>query len=447
MHKLWLIIKREYLIRVKKKSFIIITLLTPLAFGLFIVGSALLSASMADSEKSILVKDDSGIFEQNYQGEGNILFKFTHSELNDVKQTYSQEGYDMFLYIPAVSDTAFQKHNAQYFSQEKIGLTTLDRIEGIISAEFEDYKMEKAGIDKGMLEDFKVEVGLQNGYTMETSEEEAGTSETTDKTGKLSLIIATVLGGVMGFLMYMVIFIFGSMVMRSVMEEKVNRIVEVMISTVKPFQLMLGKVIGVGGVGLTQLLLWVILIPLIAVVASIFTGTDPMQSSQMTDAMNQIPQEANDFSVAMALAEFRMMNWWVILPVFIIFFLGGYLIYSSLFAAIGSAIGDDMGESQGLMWPIIIPVIFAFMIMMNTLENPNSSIAVFGSIFPLFSPIVMPARLVFDPPAWQIITSLVLLVLTAMLFIWISGRIYRIGILMYGKKVTLKEVGKWLFRA
>ncbi len=447
MHKLWLIIKREYLIRVKKKSFIIITLLTPLAFGLFIVGSALLSASMADSEKSILVKDDSGIFEQNYQGEGNILFKFTHSELNDVKQTYSKEGYDMFLYIPAVSDTAFQKHNAQYFSQEKIGLTTLDRIEGIISAEFEDYKMEKAGIDKGMLEDFKVEVGLQNGYTMETSEEEAGTSETTDKTGKLSLIIATVLGGVMGFLMYMVIFIFGSMVMRSVMEEKVNRIVEVMISTVKPFQLMLGKVIGVGGVGLTQLLLWVILIPLIAVVASIFTGTDPMQSSQMTDAMNQIPQEANDFSVAMALAEFRMMNWWVILPVFIIFFLGGYLIYSSLFAAIGSAIGDDMGESQGLMWPIIIPVIFAFMIMMNTLENPNSSIAVFGSIFPLFSPIVMPARLVFDPPAWQIITSLVLLVLTAMLFIWISGRIYRIGILMYGKKVTLKEVGKWLFRA
>ncbi|HAQ38722.1 MAG TPA: hypothetical protein DCQ58_09465, partial [Saprospirales bacterium] len=191
-----------------------------------------------------------------------------------------------------------------------------------------------------------------------------------------SLIIATVLGGVMGFLMYMVIFIFGSMVMRSVMEEKVNRIVEVMISTVKPFELMLGKVIGVGGVGLTQLLLWVILIPVIAMIAGIFVN-DPMQAAQMTDAMTQLPQDTGDFSVAMVLAEFKLLNWWVILPVFIIFFLGGYLIYSSLFAAIGSAMGDDMGESQGLMWPIVIPVIFAFMIMMNTLENPNSSLAVF----------------------------------------------------------------------
>ncbi|HRQ30994.1 MAG TPA: ABC transporter permease [Saprospiraceae bacterium] len=446
MHKLWLIIKREYLIRVKKKSFIIITLLTPLAFGLFIIGSGLLAKTMADSKKSVLVKDDTGIFERNYEGDGNILFDFTRADVNDLKNTYKTDGYDMLLVIPAVIDTSFKTHNAQYFAEEKIGLTTLERIESIISYQFENYKMEKAGIDKAMLEDFKVDVGLQNGYTMETAVDEAEKSTATDKTGKLSLIIATVLGGVMGFLMYMVIFIFGSMVMRSVMEEKVNRIVEVMISTVKPFELMLGKVIGVGGVGLTQLLLWVILIPVIAMIAGIFVN-DPMQAAQMTDAMTQLPQDTGDFSVAMVLAEFKLLNWWVILPVFIIFFLGGYLIYSSLFAAIGSAMGDDMGESQGLMWPIVIPVIFAFMIMMNTLENPNSSLAVFGSIFPLFSPIVMPARLVFDPPAWQIITSLVLLVLTALLFIWISGRIYRIGILMYGKKVTLKEVGKWLFRA
>lgn len=447
MNKLWLIIKREYLIRVKKKSFIIITLLTPLAFGLFIIGSGLLAKSMAETKKSVLVRDETGIFESRYVGDGNIVFDFTKDDIIALKSTYKDSGYDLLLHIPAVTDSAFTAHNARYYSEEKIGLTTLDRIEGLISNEFENYKMEKAGIDKAMLEDFKVDVGLQNGYTMETADDETAEQTETDKTGKLSLIIATALGGIMGFLMYMVIFVFGTMVMRSVMEEKVNRIVEVMISSVKPFQLMLGKVIGVGGVGLTQLLVWIILIPVIAMIAGIFTGADPMQASQMTDAMQQLPQEANDFSVAMALAEFRMMNWWVILPVFIIFFLGGYLIYSSLFAAIGSAMGDDMGESQGLMWPIIIPVIFAFMIMMNTLENPNSSIAVFGSIFPLFSPIVMPARLVFDPPAWQIITSLVLLVLTALFFVWISGRIYRIGILMYGKKVTLKEVGKWLFRA
>ncbi|HAQ38721.1 MAG TPA: hypothetical protein DCQ58_09460, partial [Saprospirales bacterium] len=173
MHKLWLIIKREYLIRVKKKSFIIITLLTPLAFGLFIIGSGLLAKTMADSKKSVLVKDDTGIFERNYEGDGNILFDFTRADVNDLKNTYKTDGYDMLLVIPAVIDTSFKTHNAQYFAEEKIGLTTLERIESIISYQFENYKMEKAGIDKAMLEDFKVDVGLQNGYTMETAVDEA----------------------------------------------------------------------------------------------------------------------------------------------------------------------------------------------------------------------------------------------------------------------------------
>lgn len=206
---------------------------------------------------------------------------------------------------------------------------------------------------------------------------------------------------------------------------------------------MLGKVIGVGGVGLTQLLIWMILIPVIIFLVGIFMG-EPPQTPDMAEAMAQIP-DAGNVSIAQILTEFKALNWWLILPSFVIFFLGGYFIYSSLFAAIGSAIGDDLGESQSLMWPIILPVIFALMIMMSSLENPNSSIAVFGSIFPLFSPIVMPARLAFDPPIWQVILSLVLLICTSLFFVWLSGRIYRVGILMYGKRLTFKEIGKYLF--
>ena len=254
------------------------------------------------------------------------------------------------------------------------------------------------------------------------------------------------MGGIMGFLMYMVIFIFGNMVMRSVMEEKINRIVEVMISSVKPFQLMLGKVIGVGGVGLTQLLIWMILIPVIILLAGAFVN-DPGQAQQMAESMWPGMQDTANAQISMVLKEFGSLNWWLILPSFVIFFLGGYFIYSSLFAAIGSAIGDDLGESQGLMMPIIIPVIFALMIMMSSLENPNSGMAVFGSIFPLFSPIVMPARLAFDPPLWQVLVSLGLLIITSLFFIWVSGRIYRIGILMYGKRLTFREIWKWLLHS
>ena len=443
MNKLWLIIKREYLIRVRKKTFILATLLTPLAFGLLIFGSSFLAHTMAEGEKNLLVKDDSGIFENGYADDSNITFDFSHEELTELKSTYKQNGYDFLVYIPAFTDSTAREHNIQFFSQEKLGLTTIERVEGIVAASFRSYKIAQSGIQKEVYEGFDVNINLENGALQDQAIESEG-----DKSGKLSIVIGTVLGGVMGFLMYMVIFIFGNMVMRSVMEEKINRIVEVMISSVRPFQLMLGKVIGVGGVGITQLLIWIILIPLITLVVGFFTGGNPMEAQQMTEAMGQGPvQEAQGFDMAMVLTEFRSLNWWLILPSFIIFFLGGYLIYSSLFAAIGSAIGDDLGESQSLMWPIILPVIFALMIMMSSLENPNSNMAVFGSIFPLFSPIVMPARLAFDPPLWQVFLSLGLLILTSLFFVWLSGRIYRIGILMYGKRLTFREIGKWLFHS
>ena len=246
--------------------------------------------------------------------------------------------------------------------------------------------------------------------------------------------------------MYMSVFIYGSMVMRSVMEEKMSRIVEVMISTVKPFQLMMGKIIGVGAVGLTQFILWMILIPLISMFVTMVFGFDPqqMQSQAMTGAQSVDPDDLQ-MMVSKIFIEVNNMNWWLIIPSFIFYFLCGYILYSSLFAAVGSAVGDDLGESQSLTLPITIPVLLAFYIMFAAVRAPQSSMAVFGSIFPLFSPIVMPSRIVFDVPAWEIAVSMLLLLVTTIFMVWLAGRIYRVGILMYGKKASFKELRKWMF--
>ena len=227
------------------------------------------------------------------------------------------------------------------------------------------------------------------------------------------------------------------------MEEKTNRIVEVMISTVKPFELMLGKIIGVGGVGLTQLAIWAVLIPIIQITASAFWGID---TSELTSLDPSIDQEEIMGDFAMIMAEISNQNWWSIIPLFLFYFIGGYLLYASLFAAVGSAIGDDITEGQALTIPITIPVAIAFYIMITAVQSPNSTLAVFSSIFPLFSPIVMPARLAFEPPIWQLLVSMVVLIGTCIFFTWIAGRIYRIGILMYGKKASFKDLFRWFFK-
>jgi ABC-2 type transport system permease protein len=208
---------------------------------------------------------------------------------------------------------------------------------------------------------------------------------------------------------------------------------------------MMGKLIGVGGVGLTQLALWAVLIPIVLTVVSAFLpGMEHAQMSGMND-VTQVNQESLDgFSGAQIIDAIFNLKWWLILPVFIIFFLGGYFIYSSLFAAMGSAISEDMGEGQQLMMPIVIVVLIAFYMLFPVLSNPNGTLAVVASLFPLFSPIIMPARLAFDPPWWQIVLSIVLMLATVWFFIWLTSRIYRVGILMYGKKVTIREMIKWL---
>ncbi len=443
MDKVWLVIKREYSSRVMKKSFLLITLLTPVGIGLVMFLAGYMASKGSESSKKILLHDDSGIVNKDSLKGGEFVYSFTSESMDSLKKNYTSKGYDMLLHIPKVKDSLILSHQIEYFSKEKLSLIQIQNIESKFEEIFRNYKLDKSSIDKKIIEQLEVNIKLENALIHEKDASIQG-----DKSSKFSSAIATGLSYAMGFLMYMVIFIFGSMVMRSVMEEKISRIVEVMISSIKPFQLMLGKIIGVGLVGLTQLGIWMVLIPLIGLAVATTMGSDAAmaaspQAQQAADAVKQLGEDGNN--IQMFLSELNAMNWWLIIPSFVIFFFGGYFIYSAMFAAVGSAVGDDIGDSQQLMMPITIPVILALVMVPAVFNNPNGPLAIFGSMFPLFSPIIMPARLPFNPPIWQVILSILFLIGGVVFFTWIAGRIYRIGILMYGKKVGFKELGKWLF--
>ncbi len=447
MDKLWLIIKREYLTRVKKRSFIITTLVTPLAILLFMLVVGVIFSYEGDESKKFAVIDESGILTVR---DGNdlrrrigdkqkmntrIYFKYPKTSLSELMDNFDKEEYDGIIVLPSIQNLKTKNYEIFYYSDNQLNIEINYTLEQLLARGIRDYKIEKFGMNKDDLKNLETKVNL----------EPKPISDKGEDASKLTSIVAASIGGFMGFIMYLAVFIYGMMVMRSVMEEKTNRIVEIMISSVKPFQLMLGKIIGVGGVGLTQLAIWAILIPIITLAGTLLFGYQPPQAelaAGMPEMMD--PEDAQIMALA-AFEEFRRQNWLLIVPVFLIFFVGGYLLYSSLFAAVGSAMSDDYAESQALTIPITIPVVLAFYIMIVAVRSPDSSLAVFASIFPLFSPIVMPARLAFGPPFWQVALSIVLLIATAILFVWITAKIYRVGILMYGKKVSLKELGKWIF--
>lgn len=436
MNKFWLIIQREYLTRVKKRSFILTTLLTPLAFALLFVVVGVIFSYKSDDVKKIAVLDEAGVLsEGNISNEENLIFTKESRSLEELRSDFKNTQYDGILLIPEIKNLYAKSYTVYYYSEKNPSLDIETQIKNKVSSRIREYKIASLNLEKKQLEalDSKVELDPEP------------IDKNAQDSSKIAGAIGAFLGFSMGIIMYMAVFIYGMMVMRSVMEEKTSRIVEVMISSVRPFQLMLGKIVGVGAVGLTQVAIWAVLIPLIATVVNLVFGFDASSMDMPNDAAAQIDPEEMQFLISQGFTELKQQNWWAILPLFIVYFLGGYLLYSSLFAAVGSAMSDDMGESQSLTIPITIPVIIAFYIMFVTVEAPNSSLAVWSSIFPLFSPIVMPARLAFGPATWQVAVSVLLLIATSLFFVWLSARIYRVGILMYGKKVTFKELGKWLF--
>ncbi|MDQ3015852.1 MAG: ABC transporter permease [Bacteroidota bacterium] len=438
-NKVWIIARREYLTRVQRKSFIIVTLMTPIGIALFSLLVGWMMNEGSKSDQRVLIHDETGIINKMAEEDKDFPYEFSKKDLAVLKDEFGQMGYDLLVHVPALKDSTSHRLEASYYSNEKPSLVMLESIESTLGDKIETFRMRKSNIDQKLLDSFRADVSLENGR-MDPSNP-SGSAQA----GKLNIILGTALGGMMGFLMYLVIFIYGTMVMRSVMEEKLSRIVEVMVSSVRPIQLMMGKLIGVGGVGLTQLALWAVLIPIfLTVVAAFLPGAEMSQMNGMGNVA-QVDQESFDaFSARQVIDAIFNLKWWLILPVFILFFLGGYFIYSSMFAAIGSAINEDMGEGQQLMLPIVIIVLIAFYMLFPVLSNPNGNLAVFASLFPLFSPIIMPARLAFDPPWWQIVASIIIMLLTVWFFIWLTSRIYRVGILMYGKKATIREMIKWL---
>jgi len=440
--KVGLIFQREYLTRVKKRSFILTTVLTPLAMLLFFVVIGFIMAYESQEEKEIAVLDQAGILEGRglpSSADGYLHYMIRKGDVEALKEDVRSGKYDGLLVIPEIRNLKDRKQTLYYIGEKQLSIDVSTNIERTLADVIRDYKIDAFGFNKDSLDYLRTSVTLDP-QPLEEDDEDVSSAAS---------FIAAGIGGAMGFLMYMVVFIYGMMVKRSVMEEKVSRIVEVMISSVRPFDLMMGKVLGVGAVGLTQLAIWAILIPAVYMIAGLAFG---LTGAEMGGGMNSAEMAAAGIDpddiqgkVSMIMNELSAQNWLLIVPLFLFYFIVGYVLYASLFAAVGSAMSDDLNESQALTLPISIPVIIAFYIMFVTVRSPESTLAVWSSIFPLFSPIVMPSRIAFEPPVWQILLSVVLTSACALFFVWLAGRIYRVGILMYGKKASFKELGKWLF--
>ena len=446
MDKILLIIKREYLTRVKKKSFLLATLLTPLGILVFIGVASLIMSYDSDDEQRVAVLDEAGVFPGGIKDENTVKFFKSTAPLDSVKAAVTRGEYDGVLVIPPIKNLRASDFESLYYTDETMSPDLRGALRSRVRDAVRDYRATELGLAEADLKALRFDVDIEPEPIAEGGRD----------TSAMTSAVGAGLGGLMGFAMYIVIFIYGSMVMRSVMEEKTTRIVEVMISSVKPFQLMMGKVIGVGLVGLTQVGIWLVLIPIVVTVAGAIFGFDGAAaasgggmgagaSGMEAAAAGMDPEEAASM-MEQLMTEIEAINWWAILPLFVLYFIGGYFVYASLFAAVGSAVGEDMNDAQSLTLPVTIPVILAIYVMTVAIRSPNSSLAVWSSIFPLFSPIVMPARLAFEPPFWEVALSMSVLVATAIALVWVSGRVYRTGILLYGKKASFRELGKWMLK-
>ena len=438
MNKFLLILKREYLSRVKKKTFLLATFLTPIGFTLLIVVSALLMSSGQENVYFGIV-DENNILKLNegksLKDNANIHFELLKVNLEEARAKHKDMEINAILHIPQQPTENVKNLRIDYYSEDEIGMATLEYVKATIGQHMRDLKIQNAGLDQQFINNLRTDIELvPKSIKIEAGDEDKGSS--------FRIYIATFLGMAMMMLIYMIVFIYGSMVMRSVMEEKTTRIVEVIISSVKPFPLMLGKIIGVGAVGLTQFFIWMIATPLLYFIVSLFIDLAPQAQEMAAQGMDM---EASKDLIQTISYELSTFNFLQILPLFLIFFVLGYILYAALFAAVGSAMNDDWGEGQSLTLIISLPIIIGIYIGMAAVQNPNGTLAVVSSMIPLFSPIVMVSRLAFDPPMWQIILSIVLLILNCLFFIWLAGRIYRVGILMFGKKPSLGEMIKWIF--
>lgn len=439
MNKILLIIKREYLTRVRKKSFIVMTILGPILMGAVIAAITFLAMQGGDTISVIKVIDETEgqVFAGKMQSTKTVIYTTDNSPIDTARANFDGEQTYGILYIPK---TVFTTPNSfTIYTEKKANLSVVSSIEKDLQTLFEDYKMRGAGIDPVVLANTKVDITIRQKSISGNQESNAGAS--------------AAIGFGAGLLIYMFTFIYGAQVMRGVMEEKSSRIVEVIMSSVKPFQLMMGKIIGIAMVALTQLAMWIILTFIITTSLTTIVG---MFSSEAKIKMEQVQsnrmmmdekskQEMENFQednldIGAMFANYNIPK---ILLMFLFYFIGGYLLYSALFAAVGAAV-DSETDVQQFMLPITIPLIFAYIAATFVMQNPDSPMGFWFSIIPFTSPIVMMVRMPFDPPVFDIVLSMVMLIAGFIGTTWLAGKIYRIGILMYGKKVSYKELAKWI---
>jgi ABC-2 type transport system permease protein len=390
----------------------------------------------SDKSKIINVYDPSGLLEKELKTRDNLTFQFSDDALEKQIDLYKDKKINGIIEVPPLKDSLASKYTYKYHSDEQLALDENMGIEGAISKKIRNYKLKKLNIDEKILKNLDTDVTAEPVTVLEDK-----------KISSITTVVSSVLGGIVGYAMFFIILVYGMQVMRSVMEEKINRIVEVLISSLKPFELMMGKVIGVALVGLTQIGIWMILMPLIMILGTTLFGLNAEDMSQINTGNMPVEEMAmsSQDKIALIFIEIKAMNWWKILPLTLFYFLGGYFAYSALFAAIGSAVGEDINEAQSLTLPVMMPLMFSMYIGFSAVNAPDSSLAVWSSMIPLLSSIVMPVRLPFDPPWWQIGVSVVSLIIFSIFLVWIAARIYRVGILMYGKKASFKELAKWVF--
>lgn len=433
MHKIRLIIEREFMSRVRKKTFLIMTLLGPL----LIAGISLLPVWLAmrdNTQATVYVSDETGWFSGHWKSDADISFRESNEPEAGLRKQMASEGEQAYLLVIYRPGQGTQTPGGRIFGSGNPPLSLVRSIETQMNEALRTRLLKEKGIDAGLVESIKPSVDLKS--TILQGEEEKEGSSTA----------ATAIGFGSGFLIYIFIFLYGSQVMSGVMEEKNNRVVEIIISSVRPFELMIGKIIGVALVGLFQFVLWMVLSFGLTSVAGQFISMPRSQPPAVSALKTPDGESVESVSGKKETAFFRELssvNVVGIILYFLFYFFGGYLLYSALFAAVGAAV-DNQQDAQQFMLPVTLPVIVSIILGQFIIEDPNGALAFWFSVIPFTSPIIMMIRIPFEPPLWQILLSMGALVLGFLGTTWLAGRIYRVGILMYGKKVTYRELWKWM---
>ncbi|MAN28082.1 MULTISPECIES: ABC transporter permease [Mesonia] len=430
MRNLKLIILREYLARVRNKTFVIMTFLSPIIMVCMIVLVAYLSNLNSDDSKIIAIHDENNTFYKEFPSTDNITYlDYSSLPIEVALDSIEKKDYYGLLFFPKSEDNQYLSNHVEFFANKAPGISFISDIEGKISTVLTNKELQQRGVDVNEINNSKTNVNLQ-------IENFSG-----EETSKLSNYVKMFFGGAAGYLLMMFIIIYGNMVMRSVIEEKTNRIIEVIISSVKPMQLMIGKILGTSFAGITQFAIWIFFGGILLFTVTTVFGIDLQASAPVSPTQMDAGSQEEIQKIILDILNLPLAK---LIFCFLIYFIGGYFLYSSVYAAIGAAV-DNETDTQQFMFPIIVPLMLGIYVgFFSVISDPHGVVSTVFSYIPLTSPVVMLMRIPFGVAWWEILLSMAILVLSIFVLVWVAAKIYRVGILMYGKKPTYKELYRWM---